>query len=446
MPIIILTISLVLLLLFSYITNKKNLFAPSFICTASFLIGSVFLVLLEDEWRVSSINFETYFVIIFGLFSLWLGERLYANKVSIVPSQSLRESYKAVKALHVSDKIVFFLIIVNFYVAYTYFKEVMAFMIFVDEWSESMAEYRMAIMTGEVSISRLVSQLRAITTASTYLFLFLFIHNIVKGDSFKNNHLYLLACIPHLIIIFLTGGRIGYLSFAAIILWYIFILIASKLTKYQYSKFVYRFSRKAALFAGLLLLLFFSLRIVMGRSTTKERTFTNYIGEYIGAPTLNLDYFISRHNPPNLIDYDFRKSTALVGLSSFCYPNARNIPPKYGSRDMGFREGYGGAVFGNVYTAFARYYADFGYLGVFLFPFTLGAILMKVMSSALSKKTLFSKRYIFSVIVYAFFYNQLVIYAADDTFFGYFRPGNLEPLLLIFIANKYFVKVKTQYF
>lgn len=436
-----LTISILFILIFSYTTNRRNIFAPSFICSASFLIGSVFLILLEEEWRVT-INWETVLVINLGLLSMWFGERFYAYKVSIVPSQALRESYRDVTTLHVSRKFVIVLILINFYVAYTFFKEVMLFMVFVDEWSESMAEYRMAIMTGETSVSRLVSQLRAITTSSTYLFLFILIHNLSKGDSFQNNYLYLIACIPHLIIIFLTGGRIGYLSFAAIILWYVFILSATKYSRYQYVKFVYRFSRKAAIFASLLLLLFFSLRIVMGRANTKERTFTNYIGEYIGAPTLNLDYFLSRYNPPDLLDYDFTRSTAMVGLSSFIYSNSRNMPPKYGSQSMGHREGYGGAVLGNVYTAFARYYADFGYLGIFLFPFILGSLLMKIMSMALNKNASFNKRFIFIVITYALLYNQLVIYAADDTFFGYFRPGNLEPLLLIYFANKYCVKVK----
>lgn len=423
----------------SYKQNKMIVFSPSFICSTSFLIADLFLIYLKDEWRVS-ISEYTVFILFLGLSSLLIGESLFSRKIPTIPNEEFVNSYMEYESLHINKKIVILIIIVDYIIAYIYYKEVINFMGVIYEWSDSMSEYRMAIITGEESVSTLVSQLKAISTSTTLVFLSLSIHNIIKGDSIKNNLLYIIGCIPYMIMVFLQGGRIGFLSFVAIILWYTFIYnYFSFFTKVQYVKYLKKFCIRISLVLVLVLAVFYSVRLIVGRANTEETSFSYYIGEYIGAPTMNLDRFLSTYSPPSLLDYDFEKSNALQGLSSYIY---RNKPvQRYGASKLDFRIGYKGVSLGNVYTAFSRYYADLGLIGIIFFPICLGALLMKFLSLIFNYNICFCKRHLFFIMLYAFFYNQLVVFAADDTFFTYFRLGNLEVPILFYFINKYLVKV-----
>ena len=125
---------------------------------------------------------------------------------------------------------------------------------------------------------------------------------------------------------------------------------------------------------------------------------------------------------------------ALAAAYFFIVYRNKNVQT-YGFSKMGHRIGHKGVQLGNVYTAFSRYYADLGLIGVMFFPICLGALLMKFLSLIFNYTICFCKRHIFFIMLYAFFYNQLVVFAADDTFFTYFRPGNLEVPILFYFIN-----------
>lgn len=71
---------------------------------------------------------------------------------------------------------------------------------------------------------------------------------------------------------------------------------------------------------------------------------------------------------------------------------------------------------GNVYTAFRRYYSDFGLSGVAILMFMLG-IFFGILFSNIVRGHMRKEIAGFSIILYSFYFYSLVFTFFDDTFY-----------------------------
>ncbi len=429
-----------ILLGLSYRRNKSFLFVPSIMCIASFVIGLIFLS-IKIDYLGYKISIETVFFILFGLSSVFLGE--YITKVSSYLSKrelSIRKSWLNIIEFRINKKISVVLFIINCIVTYLFSKEIiriafLAELTSLGNFSEIMASYRTAMMFGDsinFNISPVVSQLQKIVTISSYLYLFVFIANVTKGMKLKSNIMNIIVVLPYFVITYLSGGRIGFIKILIAILLFIYICC---FLEFEKRKFIYFFSKFKIYvilsFVGILLV-FYSLRIALGRLSSEDAKFSDYITMYIGVPILNFDLYLKDNKS---YSFNISKSETFNGISVFINKLEGDkvnigLPFKYTKR---------GESLGNVYTSFRRYHHDFGIFGVFMMPFLMSFILSKILNIAFFK-SYNSKSFSFLIILYGYLYAALPTYAAEDIFFIRLNIGFIEEILLLYIMNRYLIK------
>lgn len=423
--------------------NNNVIFTPSFICCSSFMVASVFLFILKDDWLVDFSGY-TIFLILIGLVSMLLGERIVAKKLSLNLSSNYKMSFANVANFDMNTTVVCLIIIINFYSSYIYYQDVIRIIgSATKELSENnMSDYRNSVIFGGAKINKMTTQFYLISQATSYVFCFIILFNLSAGYHSKKHILYTIGIIPMLINIFLSGSRLYYITFATSLLWfYYFIKISNGVTLKSYKKFIAKYGTRMAAIGCGILIIFFSLRLAIGRANTEEMTFKEYIGEYIAAPSLNFEHYLKVTTTPDPFDFDIHRSESFLGIGHLIsiFDKEKN---KYNPL-FGFRSGPHGEKFGNVYTAFARYYSDFGVIGVCILPFIIGYVLMKIMSTCLNNKNQeFNLNILFKMLTYAYLSGYLIIYAADDAVLRYFRHSTIEIIIMLYLLSKYTVKIK----
>ena len=435
-------LGIILLFRFSYSLNNKILFSPSFMCCASFVVACIFLFILKDDWNV---NFSGYtvFLILIGLTSMLLGEHLFSNKRKMILSSNYKVSFANVSYIDMNITVVFLIILINYFASYIYYQDVIRIIgRNVESLSaDNMADYKNAVVFEGEKVSRITTQLNLITKATSFVFMFIFIFNLLCGYHSKKNYLYVVGSLPNIINSFLAGARLDYITFASLLLWFIyFIKISNGFTHKSYKKFLIKFGMRLAVIGVGVLVLFYFIRLAVGRANTEDMSFKEYIGEYIAAPSLNFEHYLNVTEQPDPFDFNIHRSETFLGIGQFLSIFDKEIN-RYNPL-FGFRSGPHGEKFGNVYTAFARYYSDFGVIGVLIFPFLIGCVLMKILSSCLNvKNQIFNSNIIFKVLVFGYLVCPLIVYAADDYFFRFFRHGTIEIILFLYFFSKYTIKI-----
>lgn len=435
-------LGIIILLRFSYKQNNKVLFSPTFMCCVSFMVAWIFLTILKDDWLVD-FSAYTIFIIFLGLFSMLLGERMFSKQTRLDLSFCYRNSFANVECLEINTMILWLIIIINFFSSYIYYRDVLSIIGGNRDLSEdAMADYKMAVVLGSEKIGRITNQFNLFTNATAYIFAFIFIFNYSCGYRTKKNILYFIGVIPHLINTFLSGGRINYILFVTSILWFFyFVRISKGFARRSYKEFLNEYGFRMSVIGVGVLIVFFLIRVAVGRANTVDMSFKEYIGEYIAAPSLNFDYYLNITKEPNPLDFQIHKTESFLGIAQFL--SVFDKEPNKSNPILYFRSGPHGEKFGNVYTALARYYSDFGIIGVCILPFIMGCILMKILSSCLNvKNRTFDCNLLFKVLLFAFLASPLIVYAADDVFFRFFRHGTVEVIIFLYLLSKYAIKFR----
>jgi len=438
--VIILLILVVFLFLVSYRYNRNFLFVPSVICCASFLVGLCFLIpKLQDIGY--TIGEETVFLIMLGLMGVVIGERVTnLSHCFRCYAPTIQEQWLSVTEFKVDKRISFLLIVFNSVVAYLFSKEIMRIAILANltdlsNFSEVMASFRSAMMFGDdlaFNISPVLKQLQKIVTVSAYVFSFVFVANMVKGVRLKSNIINFLVSVPYYVVTYLLGGRIGFIKILAVILLFIYVCNLLQLDKKRFKAFLAKFKLWVLVALAGILVVFFSLRIALGRLNTEDTSFSDYIAEYIGVPTLNFDLYLKEGTT---YEFDLSDNETFNGISILI----NKLNGKKTNAGLPYKFTNKGETLGNVYTPFRRYHHDFGIIGVFLMPF-----LMSVVLCSLLKQGFFSRRgsrnFVFLLVLYSYLFTALPIYAAEDIFYIRLNIGFLEEVFLLFVMNKCLVR------
>lgn len=441
MNIFILIFGILLLLIFSYISNQRNLLAPSLVCCASFLVGTSLLANNAVN-QGFDIHLNTVIIILVGLLSVILGERVAIKGRKYIKTKNQVESYKNISRIIVNRKTSYVLLVVNIIIVYLFYKEIvrigaLAATSDITSFADIMAAYRVSMMFGdtlEYNINPMVSQAAKVPIITAYLYLYVFIFNVIKGVKLKKNILYLLVAIPYFFYTYYSGGRIGFIKILAAIMWFTFIVMYFDKDSIGFRKFESKFKKGVIIALATILGLFYSVRLAMGRSSSEDAEFLDYITMYVGTPTRLLDMYLEE---PHYNDEKFEldNSETFSGISVVIAKlNGKKI-----NNGLEFRFQPDGENLGNVYTPFRRYYRDFGFLGVIILPFIMGLILSKIQSECYFAK-FYNKRCSFFILLFSYLYTALPTYAAEDIFYLRINVGFVEELFLLYLSHKFLVR------
>lgn len=354
-----------ILSIISYYVNNRELVAPSFLFSISFMLASFFAMLNSDNWG-KNINPATYWVITLGIgefificYFLRLLFREDCNSTLNYESTIFNIKFGKNKLITLEVvQLIFIVIIIRSIIKVT-----------------GQTNIAQAINTLNFSANNELNSTVALPSYAkvmqTFNFevgilgIYLFIKNIIYNKKFDLT-LFIEALIGALGSL-LNGSRGGTLM--CIVASVVFILIL-KQGKYRFYKksnsknIIYTF-----LIIFIVLLLLKWSATVVGRDVQSYNIF-DYISLYIGAEIKNLDIFINNGLFPAKNQL-FGQQT-FTTIYSFLIKHANlGIQPYF--LDLPYQV-INGHLLGNVYTTFYPWIYDFGYTGVAVLTFLMAFI------------------------------------------------------------------------
>jgi oligosaccharide repeat unit polymerase len=192
--------------------------------------------------------------------------------------------------------------------------------------------------------------------------------------------------------------------------------------------------RRAYLYWGLLavatVVAFVGLRTFVGRglSATSEEDPVYYFCVYAGGSIPLLDSYLMSPADRSSI---FGKET-LFSVNRFL-GSTLNIPDLVYIKHLEFRRSFNGYNMGNIYTAFRRYLADFGYVGMVLLT-----VLHATFFSWLHRRVRSKDRrgaLDFGLLVLAYLSPSLFLYSIDDRLYPVFLSVNTLKILVMILVS-----------
>ncbi|MBR5317391.1 MAG: oligosaccharide repeat unit polymerase [Lachnospiraceae bacterium] len=402
-----LVIIVTLFLPLSYYTFKKDFASPSFLFFVGYFIAAVAAAYNIIAWEID-ISDRLIFVFLIGWFSFFIGE-LFTREILYRESRrgnNLKYD-NTIKSIYVERKKVWFFIIIDIVVTYFLYREVIR--IAGNDGSSTfenlMYNYKTNLL--ETNMSTLVTQTTKITKGAAYVFLFVFVNNIVNAGKVDirilwKNCIYMVPGIIYCIQCFLRGGRYTVIAYiiAVVFMFYFFIQYNNK---WKYKVKLRTIIKMLGLVYGIFIG-FWLVKEIVGRSSTA--TFLEYITRYIGGPYELFNIYLK--DPPS------KEYETFAGLlTSF---NKIGITDCSVRAYHEFRFSTTGVLLGNVYTGFRTYYNDFGLIGVGTLSFLL-SVIFNIVYHKLRKSSIYNKKFVlilYSSLLYCIVFNFLLIIFIQD--------------------------------
>lgn len=414
--IVVLFLTLLILLWFSYEVMEREIINPSFIFVLSFTFSATIATLYSSKWSLD-LHSNTFCVLTGGAI-------LYISFSALIHSISKKNIVKEeYKTIYEPDTIKSVCLIIVSIVSIVWTIQFLVHNISESTLARIIYTYRYVnvFTTDKILMPKLLGYLRSIVTAIGYFYAFLLGYKLAALK--KIDFIYLIVVILSIVNASLTGGRQQMINIiCATICAYILVLqkkngsgkviTIKKLFKYFVIVFV-------------VLWIFKSAGEFIGRSNSST-TLMDYIAKYCGAEIKNLDLFLQT---------DKIHHGNIWGMQTFySFWSWTNV--SLPMRDLAFNY-VNGFNLGNVYTTYYDYIYDFGDLGVIvlipLMACIVQAIYEKTRKSTIKPSTMFwfvLFGYEFPNVLFSFFSNEFYIYNLSSNFVQYII---VWILLLIFI-------------
>lgn len=424
-----LLIVITLLLPISYYTFKKDFASPSFLMYIGYFIAAVAATYNIVAWNIDISN-QLIAIFLTGWFSFFLGE-LFVREVLYKEKRrggfiSYNNNLREIKVEKVK---VFIIILIDMIITLLLYREVVRIASIGGASSESMM-YNYKANLFETGMSGLVTQTTKFTKGAAYVFLFVFVNNIIAQDKINKkymlrNVLYLIPGIIYCVQCFLRGGRYTVIAYIIAVVFEVYFFMQYK-NNWKYTvplKIIVRMM-------GIVFVIFIGFWLVkemVGRSS--EASFLEYITRYIGGPYELFSLYLN--DPPSASNETF--AGILTSLNKLGLTDA-SIRAYHE-----FRFSTTNVLLGNVYTAFRTYYNDYGVVGVGLLSFLL-SLIFNVAYHKLRRGDIY--RYKFQNILYSSLLYCIVFNFFVDYFYARLSLGYLIEIFIMYII--YFFVFRTR--
>ena len=364
---------LLLLLIVSFVINKKDFASPAFIFTFGFFFQGIWVLFYYKQWNLH-LHLNTFLVITLSILEFIIVTylvKLFMNK-KYKSSNTEETEIKRIKINYVLE-ILYFLFIVGVGALYLYhvvkivngnFNSIGSILKSISDY-DTLIKFEADLFNAHVErIPFIVNNLNYAVVAAGYWFLYVVINNIIAEK--KVRIIEILIVIVSLLSSMLSGSRTPiFMMIVAGICYYFVLLFKKKQYKNIFSKKIVI----TVLCIGIAFLLSFApIAKLLGREINLWSM--NYLAIYCGAEVKNLDSYLQER--------EYLDKNKVFGSQTFysiiqTLGNKLHIKGNEYRLDLRFRRA-NGLDLGNVYTTFYSYIYDFGYIGLFIFVFLMALI------------------------------------------------------------------------
>ena len=422
--------------LFNYKLVKKDLLSPSLIFSFMFFVYTFMCVINKNRFAIT-LHLPTVLVITIGLgiFSFFAARRKKTTGSTIVEEDS------TLNKIIIPNTIVFTLIVIQIITIFAFIIYLTDISMSYDKTSRSLSEMislfdtmtKFWIPTFEklnVAVPLLYRIGNPISTAGSYIILYVMVHNFVINK--KINVLHVISVLLLCVLIVLNGSRSP--LFRVITMAFVIYYILSYKT--EKIKIGNRKNLLKVMWLGIgVVLLFIIMLFAMGRSD-KIGNLGSYLFIYAGAPIVNLDTWIM-NNTPRL----FGGYASILGEQTFrtlytYIAKLLHMPQLVHGTIDAFTYSSNGIEIGNVYTMYYKYIYDFGYIGVII----LTAILAWYYIGTYKKiqNTNVVGRFSLRLFTYAYLFNDLIMSTFSARFYETVFDAPFIKLMIIVVFVKVF--------
>lgn len=405
--------SVLILTIFAYFTNKKQLIAPSFLFSFPFLISSFVAMLYEKKWLLQLSN-NVYWLIVLSIFLFiiisWVISLIIPKSVDNFDGMDryLKINEYSIEVANYKKIIIIVIELLTFIVVIRSLKSITG----MGDLSSAIDAYRLRNVFSDSPLP--LPLIASILWRFSYAATFFFGYQLVKEKVIykKWDKLIFIIVLLGFGISFLQGNRTSTINL--LISMFIFYYILNIKKDHRNKNIIYIF---IGLFVGILVLSTFQyIATLFGRSEVSGVDPGAYLAEYLGAEIANLDYFVKIYPFPTCPTFLHSVTFANMAstINSILGINFLNPTKKL----LIFRV-VNGYDMGNVYTTFMPWLADWGYKVVPLFIIVQASI-----SEIIYQKISIPKvRIPLSILIYG--------YMGADLFFAFFSNRFFEDIFSI---------------
>ena len=421
-----LMIILLVLLVFSYFLNRKDIIAPSFIFCLSFVFCVAWAIGYSKIWELDTLHSNTFFVIVGGVSEfIFVGYIVQIFFEQIKSKKYLNENFK-IEEIYVNKEIKTICLLFSILTLYLCLKFVIRAV--NGSWKNvavAVAKFDRINKFSNVNLElpRIVGTLKLIVNAMVYWYVYVLINNYLIQK--KVDIVSLLIVIVSSLVTMAVGGRNGVLN---IILAFVSIgyLLARK--KYNFKSKMNIKAKVAIILLPITFIMAFpKMAGLLGRPVKGSSTY--YMAIYCGAEIKNLDIYLQERNN-NILNKN-ELSQTFINIT-------RWIAPKIGYKDVKFKldlpfRYINGVNLGNVYTTFYPFIYDYGYLGVVYLIGLMSIIVQFVYEK--SKRVHLSNKPSIWIIIYGYMFSSIVL----SFFSNKFYEQNFNKQLIYAVVFWYFM-------
>lgn len=426
-----------ILLLFEVILLKMEYTSPAVIFTASFAVCSICTTFLGELWDIQMIQEETFFLIISSIIlfvvidqiTRWACILLTGSKIKLRIKEDVKQ-----KPIFVSKTVLYMALMISVVCLFWTCGYILRFA-GRGSLNAVMAAYKNVVNTDVASFGlsrKLLNQFMKIATASTYLCLFIFIHNSgCTNIAKKDKVLYYLTFAAFVLFrMLLSGGRQGALFFVVAWITMYYICNTHKMStvkvKSQRKKYV------AYLIVAICII--FPLFYYSGRMVGRKQTDVLYAATaYLSTGIYGLEQEIKNHYHSS-----YWGEISFPGL----YPILKflGVIPKY-LEEQSFLPFF---WHGNTVSLLGRWYWDFGVMGVYIMLSLVAFAFCWLYYAKIKYAKNGSKRN-FAIIVYGYCVHVLYFAGYDDFFMNFPSLNFTLTMLLLYIFYVAIVQYRVKF-
>lgn len=424
--------TLLVLVIVSYGLFERDILSPAIIVCSVYLFSTLCAIYNIKTWDID-LHFNTYIIISSGI--------LIFIFISFIASKKYTSYYfKAYKKTNLNKTLVRTINIQSIKVYLAIIFSVVFFIIYVksvftlaNSFGNSsgvdnlMTNYRMNVSYGEASLPFIVNQMKKLMQCIAYIFLYVFINNVVINEKYKCNIIYIIPTLLYLIATLCSASRIDTINFfiASITIFYIVWIRKYNLKRTISKKYI----GIGVIFIIVFLSFFSFIRSFVGR--LNESDLLSYITLYAGGSIQLFDLYLQ---DPIMKASKFTMET---------FAGVQNNFAKIGFGDstlfhQEFRSS-NGILIGNIYTNLRKYYQDFGFIGVIVFQSLLAVIFNKNYYKLKIIRN--NSNFDFTILLYSYFVPAIFMSSIQELFFSsYFSLNSLVIIFIMWLCYNFFVK------
>lgn len=429
---------LIILLFICYNMFHRELMGPPVIVVFMYLLCSLIGLFRYEDWNISDYDGYTVFVIMLGLCSFIFTSFI----ITLYYSKKKSTNIKIISRSRIDISIfliwsVLIVCIVHDVIFYIFMNTVAnAVGLETDSFSQIVGAFHnyKSNNPGEIPIVRGLSLLDIVCNSFSIFFLFVYIHNVCFKQYKKKDFLLLLVVAVDSIYSLLNSSRGDFLVLLAetICLLFFFWNMRSGWGK---SCINFKIAKWGVRALSIFIVAFLIMAVMLGRKNDfSELDVKDYLTIYVSSGVRNFDLFLSHSPVKNTV---FGQETLFV-INRYLY-DWFGIGEIY-SLGLEFYDVKGSNI-GNLFTAFRRYYADFGITGVIILPAFLGGMFSILYNEA--KRNARRGHISYSLLLFSYLVTSLFYFPLEDRFFIIDTTmGRIAQYVFLFGLFKYYVEYK----